>query len=223
MPGRLARSLAAAALGLAGLIAGPALRADGAEAEAEFDRLYKEAMDNPAKADFGRLRAAFAATGRYDPLTAGAIDRKPAERAVEKGDAEAARAAVEALIARHPVDIDARAFASTVCEKLGDKEQARKHEKVMAGLIGAILGTGDGTTPQKAWPVLSVREEYLILDSIGLKKGVASTQRIDGHDFDVHKFLNKQTGQVVTIYFNIDLPRRAQRRQSGAAAPGPER
>src|SRR5205085_2638842 len=152
-----------------------------------------------------------------DPLTAGAFDRKPAEAAVEKGDKEAARSAIEALLARHPVDIDVNAFASTVYERIGDKEKAKLHEQIMAGLIGAILGAGSGTSPSRAWPVLSVREEFLILDSLGLKKGVVSTQRIDGHDFDVHKFLNRQTGDVVTIYFNIDLPRQAQRRRSGTA------
>ena len=64
------------------------------------------------------------------------------------------------------------------------------------------------------------RIKLLILDSLGLKKGVVSTQRIDGHDYDVHKFLNRQTGDVVTIYFNIDLPRQAQRRRSGTAEAG---
>ena len=73
------------------------------------------------------------------------------------------------------------------------------------GLIDSIRSSGDGKSPAKAWVVISVAEEYAVLQALGFKPSGQSLLHQNGHSFDVMK-AKSDDGTEQTFYFNVDIP-----------------
>ena len=71
------------------------------------------------------------------------------------------------------------------------------------GLIRTILATGDGKTPETAFAVIAVAEEYAIIGALGLKRGQQALINKDGHSYDLMRVTTKD-GAMERLYFNID-------------------
>ena len=91
-------------------------------------------------------------------------------------------------------------------EEMGATEKAEFHKAVFLGLVRSILNSGDGKSLEKAWVVINVREEYVLLRVLGFRPSGQSLVNQNGHSYDVMKVKNAEDGTEQTIYFNVDIP-----------------
>lgn len=184
-------------------------RAKAEGPEHEFQRLLAEAKDDPQKADFRALRLAFARTESYRPYAKDELDTAPIDQELKNGERAAALLALDRTLDGRWMDPAAHAFAADVCERIGERKRAKMHGVFLEKIVDTILGSGDGRSFEKAWPVLSVGEEYLILDAHGFQgQHKQALVHREGHRYDVHTFTDESSGRELKIYFNVDVPTR---------------
>jgi hypothetical protein len=186
--------LAAFLVALAG-VAHPALAAD-------YDALVAQARQG--KVDHAALRLAYAESKSYDGYNTDLMSlRGPFQKAFADGDCEGAIRQGEAILEKNYVYIDAHMVLGACHRRLGRAEQAEHHTATARGLIQAIAATGDGKTPETAFVVISVAEEYIVLMTRGLTKVQQALVTKDGRSYDLMTAQN-QSGGTEQLYFNID-------------------
>jgi hypothetical protein len=115
-----------------------------------------------------------------------------------------------------PVDILAQQITATALTKLGREPEAQEHIRMYRGLVDSILASGDGRTPQTAFVVISVAEEYAILRVFQLKP--ARQALLDG---GIDAITVENDGGTATIYFNPAAHWRRMGRTFGEPAAAP--
>jgi len=126
-----------------------------------------------------------------------ALNAKEFAKAIEQADV---------VLANEYVNIDAHVVESAANRELGAMEKADFHRAVWHGLIDSILKSGDGKSPKTAWVVISVHEEYVVLQVLGFTLSQQSLLHQGGHSYDEMKAKNDQDGSEQTFYFNVDIP-----------------
>jgi hypothetical protein len=175
-------------------------------AKAEYKSLIQRLKGGDPSVDFGKLRAAYAASSEYSPPETDPDARKAMYAALGKRKYDEATRIAEKALKDNYLDIDAHHVLSIAYRESKDPIRADFHHGVAGGLINAILKSGDGKSPQTAMMVLATQEEYIILSVLALRPGSQSLQRKDGHFYDVLNAVSTETNQTVTLYFNIDKP-----------------
>jgi len=66
-------------------------------------------------------------------------------------------------------DMETHKILQQTYKILGDSGNRNKYHDIEFGLLNSIVKKGDGKTCATAWPVIQVREEYFILDMLGMK------------------------------------------------------
>ena len=110
------------------------------------------------------------------------------------------------ILSKEFIDIDAHHISRIISKEMGNLKQHDFHHFVTKGLIDSILDSGDGISPETAYVVISVREEYIILSVLGLKLEKQGLMALKGHSYDKMEVKNLRTQETATIYFNVDLP-----------------
>jgi len=87
----------------------------------------------------------------------------------------------------------------------GEYEKAQSIAYNFFGLTSAILATGDGKSPETARIVVSVPDEYLIMNLLGFVTTMQALHEKNGHMFDSFKG-DLSDGKNATLWFNIDKP-----------------
>ena len=129
------------------------------------------------------------------------LDQKKYKEAIKK---------IEEILKDDYVDMDAHITASLSYRGLGDNNKADFHKSVYIGLVNSILSSGDGKTANTAFVVITTHEEYIVLRALGLYPGSQSLMHIEGHTFDVLTATDPKTKESVKIFFNIDIPWKAE-------------
>jgi Domain of unknown function (DUF4919) len=145
---------------LGGVLAGCALSARG---PAKPVMNGPTPLANPFSVDFDRLRAEFGARSDFADICE--RDRplhRLADLVTEK-DWNAILAISEPWLQRCPVDIDAHLIRAVALKELKRFTESDHHLNWFRGLVDSVLTSGDGRTPQTAFVVISVAEEYSIL------------------------------------------------------------
>lgn len=201
------------------MIAGAALALADHPPPDEFARLLAEARSDPEKADFRRLRAAYAASPAYRPSSRAPFDPDPVDQEVGNGERVAGLLALDRALEGHWMDLDAQLYAAYACHKLGDEDRSVRHARFHEGLLRSILDAGDGRGYDTAWPVLSVPEEYHVLRLMSIRASKQALTEHEGHFYDVITASDPQTGQPIQLHFNIDAPHRWLTRELDAPKP----
>jgi hypothetical protein len=98
-----------------------------------------------------------------------------------------------------PVDMDAHVVRAIALEHLDRPEEADHHRTWMRGLFEAVMATGDGKTPETAYHVIAVYEEYSMLRFLRYEP---RGQSLTPHGIDAMSVI--ADGEKRTIYFNPD-------------------
>jgi hypothetical protein len=187
--------LLAAFLVVVGGAVHPALSAD-------YQELVAQARKG--KVDPAALRLAYADSKSYDAYNTDIMSlRGPLQKAFADGDCENVIKQGEAILEKNYVYIDAHMMLGTCHRRLGQAAEAEHHSATARGLIQAIAATGDGKTAETAFVVISVREEYVILATRGLRKMQQALINKDGHSYDLMTVQNR-SGETEQVYFNVD-------------------
>lgn len=171
--------------------------------------------DWSAPVDFSALRGEY---GNRDDFDALCVDERPfvalAEQAPAK-DWTGIIATSAPWLDSCPIDMDVHFVRAVALKEVGRTEESELHVAWYKGLVGSVLSSGDGRSPQSAWVVISVQEEYAILR--GLRARAVSQELVEGR---IDKLdIERSNGQRATIYFDpkAHFQRLVKQREEAAA------
>lgn len=169
---------------------------------------YKELLEKAKKGeavDFREMRLAFFETPEYSPMT-GMFDYRALNGALGQGDYPAAIKTAEAVLERNFVDLNAHMVAYIAHRETKNEEKAKYHRAIADGLIESIKATGDGKSPETAYEVIAISEEYAMFRAMGVRAVKQSLVQDKGHAYDAVVVVDSRTNQQATYYFNVDKP-----------------
>jgi hypothetical protein len=73
-------------------------------------------------------------------------------------------------------------------------------------LVKSVLGSGDGKSPETAFVVIAIEEEYSVLAAFSLTLVSQALVNLGGSAFDRMEVKKRDSDQTVTLYFNVDRP-----------------
>lgn len=155
--------------------------------------------------DFSELRQSYIQSDEYKPYRDDILENQTKmQKALKKGDFAKARTAAESILNKDYLNLEAHLICQICSDSLGDVGRAQFHGWVLDGLLDAILASGDGLTQATAYHVLTVSEEYAVLDVLGLRSEQQSLEHgDDGSSYDVFRAKDKSSGEKREIFFDI--------------------
>lgn len=171
-----------------------------AGAAAHYRVLVERAQRNDPALDWRQLRFAFLDCAE---ATADLGERSQAMfKAFVAGDWQAALALAGALIEISFVHIDAHIVSDLALRRLGEEGRAGLHCTMANRLLDSIL-TRSGRSPDQAFEVISLAEEYSVLSVLGLELQRQSLVIVDGRHYD-RMAVQDRAGHGLELYFNVD-------------------
>jgi|GEM_PF-664395 len=168
---------------------------------------YLDSLKKYGNTDFFALRMSFCKTDLYSPYDIEAKDIfKRCEENINIKNYTAGLEGLDSIIAVDYTNIKAHMYLSFLYKKALDSAKSAYHFKVFKGLLNSIADNGEGDSPQNAYIVNNVSEEYMFLNYLGyeIKNQVVVEQ--NGRSFDHLSVQDKENSQTREVYFNIDLP-----------------
>lgn len=194
-------------IGVTAAMAAPDQPRPGA-GEPDYYRLVARLKNNDMNVDFLALRLAYTRTGDYKPYGADESAKEAVFAAFSKKDYSEAVRIAESGLEKNYVDLDLHLLCRIAYREMGNTAKYAFHTRVLKGLVDSLYASGDGSTLEKAIVVISVPEEYFLLNANALRSTATATLAEKGHDYDRMDVQSKKTGEKSTLYFNIDIPRR---------------
>jgi len=185
----------------------------------------QKALQNPESADFIALRQAYAESLEHDPYAQkGELPSALARlrEAVSGSDNRRIAAEAEAVLTLNPTFLRAHMAASAAYERLGDAMQAERHRCFVQGWLDALVAAGDGRSIATAFPVLSLDEEFALLQVAGWEAVGRRAAEENGHVFDIFETRRLEDGTLAVVCFNIDLIVRSIQEGRGVPPPSDE-
>ena len=165
------------------------------------------AADLEAAADFTKLRMDFAARPDYQGSWVSDKEREAVLALFgENKPAEFIKAA-DLWLEKCPVDAKVHLMRAKVALEAGDVQGHFLHRMIYYGLMSSIVLSGDGKTPKTAYKVISVDEEYALLNHIGAK--LIKQSLVEG---PCDKMEVKLGEAETAIFFNVGIPLAAEQR-----------
>ena len=179
-----------------------------AEGEKRYAALLSRVKSFDRSVDFKALRHASVHDADYGPYGGDTEREKTMLAALRDKEYEKALEYALSLLDENYMDIDAHSVCQIAYGEMKQLERSEYHGFVVDGLIESLLASGDGKTPETAYVAISIKEEYVALDVLGLQVQEQSLMGAAGHEYDLFKVRNPATGEVSALYFNVDRPRR---------------
>ncbi len=172
-----------------------------------YQELLAEAQAEPLMADYHALRMAFAHSDAYRPYGRDGREVVRMHDAIRAREYDEALDAIGRLLDENPLDVEAHLAAHYVYAQRGEHHRAAYHRAFGAGLLEALVRTGDGRSYETAYIVLFIYEEYLVLRLRGQEAGTQALMHHEGHWYDVIVLEPHAPEGADRVYFNIDLLR----------------
>src|SRR5688500_1118682 len=173
-------------------------------AKGKYESLLERVKKGDRTVDFTELRLAFYESSNYNPY-APMLTYRPLWGAVaQKNYAEAIKVA-QSVFEKNFIEVNANMVAHIAYRETGDTERAAFHRFMADGMLASIKSTKDGKTPETAFEVISVSEEYGLMRSMALRPIRQSLIQDKGHFLDALVVLDR-TNQERTVFFNVDKP-----------------
>jgi hypothetical protein len=172
----------------------------------EYSALLARVKSGDLSIDFKQLRFSYMESPERHQAKDTDEQKKAMFEALKKKDYAKALHNADVVIENEFVDLEAHRVKQIACEGLQDEQKARFHEAVARGLLKSILDSGDGKSAATAYVVISVDEEYIVLQVLGLRPSGQSVVHLDGHSYDVLETKKRDSGTGVKLYFNVDIP-----------------
>ena len=174
--------------------------------DADYYTLVRKLKNNDMSVNFLTLRMSYTRTPDYKPY-GDSEARKAAFAALNRKDFAGALRSAQTVLETNYVDLDIHLLCRIAYRETGNTAKEAFHVSVLRGLVSSIYNSGDGSSPEKAMVVISVPEEYFVMNANGLSLLKQKSMTVNGHDYDAMDVENKKTGEKKTMYFNVDIPR----------------
>lgn len=157
--------------------------------------------------DFFLLRMAYTKTDSYEPYdTKDDESIKNCEKLLDAKKYKESLEPLDSILNRNYVNIKAHMYLGYIYKKMNKEDKSYYHYRVYEGLTNSFLETGNGKDVNNAYIVINVKEEYMLLDRLGLKMQSQSLVEEGGHSYDVLTVKEGNKSKPFDVYFNIDLP-----------------
>ncbi len=154
---------------------------------------------------FKRLRAAYAASSRFDPYGKTAEkDEEFLSAALDRGDFEKAAALAEGILEKNYTRIDIHKTCDFIYKKLGQPRATHFHRFVAFGLLEALFDSGDGKSFDTAFRVIQFSEEKDVLDTLGLEKTRQALALHGGRRYDRLGVRDEKGVEQGDVYFDVE-------------------
>lgn len=192
------------------LSAAPQTPPAGAPAETpvpSYDDLVARSKRGDAGVDVAAMRRAYAASPHYNPYgdAAGSLKTEMFDAFAANDCARATTIAGRILDANY-VNIDAHLIADRCDRQTGNTASADAHRAIARGLLDAIAHTGDGESPETAFVVIAVEEEYSFLRAQGYEVSDQALVSYAGNRVDRVEATESDTGDAAVVFFNVERP-----------------
>ena len=195
--------LGLASLALACLLLGGTARAQAPAVGGDaYSHLVAQSEAADPGTDFRALRFAWLDSAAHRTASDPSAAQKAMHDAAGRTDNAAVRSAAERVIAAHYTDLEAHMMRRLACVALKDDACATHEHFVEFGMLKSILDSGDGKTPDTAWHVASIEEEYFVMQiaQVSLKQQALVSQ--NGRAFD-HLTVTTADGTDKAMWFDI--------------------
>ena len=162
----------------------------------------------PSADEFTALRMAFAAQPDFSPYWNMDTERSAIFAAIKSKDFPKAIALAKPWLEKVPVDAEVHYLCGHFLKKAGDIVGSMYHFHCFYGLMRSITATGDGKSTKTAWKVISVSEEYALLNEIDAE--LIDQSLVESCD-KMHVKLSN--GTETDIYFDVSVSLAATARQ----------
>lgn len=184
------------------------------ESTKAYNDLLKSIRNGDRTVDFTLLRYLYAFSSFFDPYGfSGSSQEVPGQRLwgqiadlMDRRKWKEAAELCDALIEKEFIDMDLHLLSAIAQKELGRIEQELYHRYVYGRLFSSVRQSGDGRSPESAFVVVRLREEYMILGT--LKGFLPVSQSIvtkGSHHYDRFELRHQETGTTEQVYFNIDI------------------
>ena len=198
------------------LVPGLALAAE----QSAYDALVAQLKAGNTMIDYQALRFARSELPDYNPYDAlSDPDKGDLIRAMASNDLDRVAAIANDILSRDYTDIDAHAALATVLQRRGERDEAAFELAVANGLLRSIEQSGDGMTPETAFVIVGIAEEYSFLGARGVQVAKQSLLQTDRGPVDALEVVNPQNNQRSMVYFNISRLFAAMSRLGGTQPP----
>jgi hypothetical protein len=192
--------------GVALLLVGLALSSGNTRAAGpSYDDYVAQVKAGKIEIDYTAFRLAYAASSKYAPYGVVEILSK-LKKAYDAGDCPSAMAHAREVFEVNFVHMEAHKIAAFCLKKAGNEEEARREYAMFLGLFSSVLKSGDGKSPETAFVVIAVDEEYSVLETASLTPVKQALVNHRGSAFDRFEVKLPESDQTVTLFFNVDRP-----------------
>jgi hypothetical protein len=174
---------------------------------ARYQDLISRVRNGDLDVDFRELRYAYAESPGYRPYV-GPTEPLVGEmfRAYKAQDFDAAIAASKKILAINYLDIDAQIVCDLSYRLMSNSISAEPCHQMATKLLQSIFASGDGNSAVAAYQVIAVREEYAVMNAMGLTPGTQKQVNQAGHRYDTFVVTDKDSGKTQVLWFNVDRP-----------------
>ena len=191
--------------GVALLLVGLTLLSGNARAaEPSYDDYVAQVKAGKLDIDYTAFRMAYTASPKYEPYGAARALIGQIKKAYVAGDCPAAMAHAKEVLEVNFVQIDAHMVTASCLKKMGNEEEARRAHAVFIGLVRSVLGSGDGKSPETAFVVIGIDEEYAVMAALSLTLVRQALINHGGSAYDRLEVKRRDSDELVTLYFNVD-------------------
>lgn len=179
-----------------------------------FDSMVRDVLSaRNLGMSFSEFRRNYALTSQYAPI-ADTITDEMLKRAFEAQNAATPEAAKKAYDAFNVLVMDHMANLQVVLQALAlartDKRfgDTKTLEWVRTGLLKNLMVSGDGKTLRDAYDIISLEEEIILLQSLGIKPTQTLSNREGIIYYNMHDYIDTKTGRPSTLFVNSSYPMR---------------
>jgi len=200
---------------LGGLLVGSHVRAQSVptapsaeqqKAEHEYSEMLARVQQGDMTVDFRAFRVAGALRSGPHASQLETEERTAFRNITVSGDWTGALDSAKRALDRNYASPIAHFDAMVASQKLQQADEAAVHEKILNALLDSIRQSGDGKSPETAYFVVAVQEEYIFLNRVLHLQGKSqSWVRKDGHFYDRLLVLDPATNQTQYLWFNADF------------------
>lgn len=162
----------------------------------------------PSVDEVTALRMAYAARPDFDGFWNLDPEREAVMAAIKNKDFPKATSLAKTWLEKFPVDAEVHYLRGHFLKKAGDIAGSMYHFHCFYGLMRSITSSGDGKTAKTAWKVISVSEEYALLNEIDAE--LIDQSLVDSCD-KMHVRLSN--GTETDLYFDVSISLAATARQ----------
>jgi hypothetical protein len=170
-----------------------------------YDDYIAQVKAGKIEIDYTAFRLAYAASSKYAPYGTIEIVSK-LKKAYDAGDCPSAMAHAREVFEVNFVHMEAHKITAFCLRKAGNEEEARREYAMFLGLFSSVLKSGNGMSPETAFVVIAVDEEYSVLETLSLTP--VKQERVNHRGSAVDRFEVKlpESDQTATLFFNVDRP-----------------